>query len=52
MSFIENLYLKKQMQALMEENIKLKEILNLEEAKRYPNLKSSRLSAGFQRPIM
>ena len=35
------------MQALMEENIKLKEILNLEEARRYPNLKSSRLSAGF-----
>jgi hypothetical protein len=49
MSFIENLYLKKQMQALMEENIKLKEILNLEEAKRYPNLKSSRLGAGFSK---
>jgi len=47
MSFIENLYLKKQLQSLVEENLKLREMLNLEEAKRYPKLKSSRLSSGF-----
>ena len=49
MSFIENLYLKRQLQALIEENIKLTEIINLQEAKRYPKLKTSKLSRGLSK---